>query len=202
MATRIGPKTRKSRRAGIRLFPKDDKIMTKRNYPPGIHGNSRQRISNFGQQLLEKQKAKWMYGLFERQFRNYYERAAVQKGQTGILRLQLLELRLDNVVFRLGFASTRPQARQMVSHGFVEVNGKSVNIPSYQVKVGDTVSIREKKRASKLIQSQKALLSKHKPQGWLKLDASALSGAVIDRPEMGEQEQVLNPQLIIEHYSR
>lgn len=191
-----------SRRAGTRLFPKDDKIMTKRNFPPGMHAHSRQRISNFGQQLLEKQKAKWMYGLFERQFRNYYERASVQKGQTGILLLQLLELRLDNVIFRLGFATTRPQARQMVSHGFVEVNGKKVNIPSYQVKVGDTVSIREKKRSSKLVQTQKILLSKHKTQGWLKLDANALTGSVIDRPDVAEIEQVLNPQLIIEHYSR
>lgn len=202
MATRIGPKTRLSRRVGIKLFPKDEKILTKRNFPPGMHTKSRRRISDFGSQLLEKQKAKWMYGLFERQFRKYYLRAARRPGETGLLLMMYLELRLDNVIYRLGFAQTRPQARQMVSHGFIQVNGKSVNIPSYEVKVGDVISVRKNKENKKLVQTAKAVIVKHKPVDWLQLDAKSLTGKVIDLPDEGSTEKVINPQLIIEHYSR
>lgn len=202
MATRIGPKTKKARRAGIRLQPKDDKIMTKRGYAPGMHGQSRRRISGYGQQLLEKQKAKWMYGIFERQFLKYYKKAAQTRGETGKLLLSILEKRLDNTVYRLGFASTRPQARQIVSHGFIEINGKKVNIPSYEVKIGEVITIRKSKQQSKLIQERKILLAKYKAPSWLHLDTGALTGKIVDEPDITETEQSISPQLIIEHYSR
>ena len=202
MATRIGPKTKKARRVGISLQPKDDKILTKRNFAPGMHGQSRRRISGFGQQLLEKQKAKWMYGIFERQFANYYKRASSKQGETGKQLLTFLELRLDNIIFRLGLASTRPQARQLVSHGFVEVNGKKVNIPSYEVKVGDIITIRKSKQQSKLIQERKLFLAKFKTSSWLHIEPASLTGKVIDTPDLTENLSQINPQLIIEHYSR
>ena len=202
MARYTGPKTKKSRRVGVRLFPKDEKILTKRNFPPGMHSQARRRISEFGQQLLEKQKTKWLYGILERQFRRYYQRAAKQKGRTGQLLLQYLESRLDNVVYRLGFASTRPQARQMVSHGFFEVNGKKINIPSYEVKVGDVISVRKSKQNSKLIQVQKAKLAKYKTPEWLQLDAKTLSGKMLSLPTEDSADVTINPQLIVEYYSR
>ncbi|OGE88188.1 MAG: 30S ribosomal protein S4 [Candidatus Doudnabacteria bacterium RIFCSPHIGHO2_01_FULL_50_11] len=203
MARHTGPKSRMSRRVGTRLFPKDEKIFTKRNFPPGIHGAaSRRRISGYGHQLLEKQKAKWMYGVLEKQFRGYYKKAAKKHGQTGSILLQLLETRLDNTVFRLGFATTRPQARQLVSHGFIEVNGKKVSIPSYQVKVGDQISIRESKAKSKNIENLKTIILKAQPPEWLQLDPRALSGRVLSVPARETLDATINPQLIIEHYSR
>src|ERR1051326_5322432 len=137
MARYTGPKIRQSRRFGEALTKKAEKYLAKRNYRAGQHGQNPQRVSEFGMQLREKQKAKIIYGLMERQFRRYYEVASKKVGATGDALMQLLELRLDNIVYRLGFAITRPQARQLVSHGFFEVNGHKVNIPSYSVKVGD-----------------------------------------------------------------
>jgi len=202
MARHTGPKSRLSRRVRARLFPKDDKILTKRNYPPGMHGQKRSRSSEYGVQLLEKQKAKWQYGLMEKQFRKYYEQAAKRKGQTGAQLIQYLEARLDNVVFRLGFAQTRPQARQIVSHGFIQVNGKKVSIPSYQVKAGDAVAVREGKKATKYMQIQKAIVAKHKAPDWLQLDGKNLSGKVVSLPTPESIDSEINTQLIVELYSR
>lgn len=203
MARHIGPKTRMSRRVGVRLFPKDDKIFAKRNFPPGMHGQGRRRLSGYGTQLLEKQKAKWMYGVLERQFRKYYEQAARSRGETGIKLLQFLETRLDNIVFRLGFSTTRPQARQLVSHGFFEVNGVKTDIPSYQVKVGDTIAVRGgRKKASKYFVNIEKYIAQHKPQEWLQLDAKALSGKLLSLPTPDMLDAAINTQMIIEHYSR
>src|SRR3989344_9558537 len=154
MARYTGPKIRQSRKFGEAFTKKAEKYLAKRNYRPGQHGQNPQRISEFGVQLREKQKAKVIYGLLERQFRRYYEIASKKVGATGDSLLQLLELRLDNIVFRLGMAQTRPQARQIVSHGFIEVNGKKVNIPSYEVKVGDEIKIREIKQKSQYVKNQ------------------------------------------------
>src|ERR1041384_4011495 len=152
MARHIGPKIRQSRRFGQALTTKAEKYLAKRNYRPGQHGQNTQRVSEFGMQLREKQKAKFTYGIMEKQFRRYYEKASKKIGITGDALLQMLEMRLDNVVFRLGFGKTRAQARQLVSHGFFNVNGKKVNIPSFQLKVGDEVAVRENKKKSKYMQ--------------------------------------------------
>lgn len=202
MARHIGPKSRLSRRVGYKLFPKDDKIFTKRNYPPGMHGQGRHRISGYGARLLEKQKAKWMYGILERQFRRYYENAAKNPGQTGVLLIQSLETRLDNVVYRLGFAQTRPQARQLVSHGAFEVNDKKASTPSYQLSPGDVITVRESKRGNKYFETAKITLAKYQPPSWLDLNAQKLSGKVITKPLAEDFDGSINPQLIIEFYSR
>lgn len=202
MARYTGPKSKKSRRVATRLFPKDDKIFTKRNFPPGMHGQGRRRISGFGAQLLEKQKAKWLYGIQERQFRKYHERASKKRSQTGLLLMQFLETRLDNVIYRLGFAQTRPQARQLVLHGFIEVNGKKINIPSYEVRVGDSISVRDSKKNKKNIQIQKAMIVKHKPPVWLQLDEKNMMGKLLGQPSFENLDSTINPQLIIEYYSR
>ncbi|MCL5435529.1 MAG: 30S ribosomal protein S4, partial [Patescibacteria group bacterium] len=188
MARHIGPKSRKSRRVLTRLFPKDDKILAKRNFPPGMHSNARRRISGYGTQLLEKQKAKWMYGVLERQFRRYYARAAKNKGQTGFLLLQYLETRFDNVIYRMGMAQTRPQARQLASHGFFLVNGHPVNIPSYEVKSGDEIRVRPSRVSSKYIQNQMAYLAKYKGPDWLTFDNKEMKGRVLSLPQQADFE--------------
>lgn len=197
-----GPKTRLARRAGEALREKDAKYLQKRNYPPGAHGQSRRRISEYGEHLLEKQKAKWIYGVAERQFRTYATAARRKKEQTGTALLEFLELRLDNVVYRLGFGSSRAGARQLVSHGFITVNGKRVDIPSYRVSVGDTVAVAESKKTSKLVQQMAPRLKEHKPLEWLDLSAAALSGKVLSRPTADNAGSTLRMALIIEHYSR
>ncbi|MBX4188064.1 MAG: 30S ribosomal protein S4, partial [Candidatus Doudnabacteria bacterium] len=141
MARHIGPKIKPSRRFGEALTTKAEKYLAKRPYRPGQHGQNPMRSSEFGLQLREKQKAKIIYGVMEKQFRRYYEKASKKVGVTGDALLQMLEMRLDNVVFRIGFATTRAQARQLVSHGFFEINGKKVNIPSYEVKVGEQIKV-------------------------------------------------------------
>src|SRR5258708_31713982 len=148
MARYTGPKIKQSRKFGQAFTKKAEKYLAKRNYRPGQHGQNPQRVSEYGMQLREKQKAKVIYGLLERQFRRYYEIASKKVGVTGDALLQLLESRLDNVAYRMGFAQTRPQARQLVSHGFLEVNDQKVNIPSYQVKVGDEIRLRTGKKNS------------------------------------------------------
>ena len=202
MARHIGPKTRLARRVGAALLPKDEKILTKRNFRPGMHGQKRIRVSQYGQQLLEKQKAKWTYGIFEKQFRNYYERAAAAKGMTGELLIQYLEKRLDNVVFRLGFAATRPQARQLVSHGFFQVNGKKVNIPSYEVSIGDVIKVKESKVKSKYMITQKALMAQVQTPEWLSLNSKEMSGKVTSFPTAELSGASIQTQLIVELYSR
>lgn len=197
-----GPKTRLARRVGEALREKDVKYMQKRGYPPGMHGQSRRRISEYGVQLLEKQKAKWLYGVAERQFRRYVEAANRKPETTGSVLLEILELRLDNIVYRLGLASSRAQARQVVGHGFITVNGKRVDIPSYGVKVGDSVAVAENKRVSRLIQQLVPKLREHKPQEWLHLDAQSMSGKILSRPTNDNTGSTLRMELIIEHYSR
>lgn len=199
---RTGPKTKLARRLGEPLRDKDAKYLVKRNYPPGMHGQSRRRISEFGQQLAEKQKAKWIYAVAERQFRRYVSDATRNPGTTGDVLLKLLELRLDNVVYRLGFAASRAGGRQLVSHGYFQVNGKKVNIPSYRVRIGDEISVPEKKRASKYIEILLPKLKEHKPQEWLQLDAKNLSGKVLAAPTFDNTGSTLRMELVIEHYSR
>ena len=202
MARDTGPKIRHSRRFGEALSKKAEKYLAKRNYRPGQHGQNPQRVSEFGMQLREKQKAKIIYGVLEKQFRRYYESASKKVGVTGDALLQLLEMRLDNVVFRLGFAQTRPQARQIVSHGFFDVNGKKVNIPSYSVKVGDEVKIREVKKNSTYVKNLVPVLASAKTVEWLSLEPKSMSGKVLSKPSREQLDASLNTQLIVEYYSR
>lgn len=202
MARHTGPKIRASRKFGVALTTKAEKYLARRNYRPGQHGQNPQRVSEYGVQLREKQKAKAIYGIMEKQFRIYYQKASKKVGITGDALLQMLELRLDNVVFRLGFATTRAQARQLVSHGFFNINGKKVNIPSYQVKVGDEIAVREGKRKSKYMQNIAQLLANAKTVEWLSLDAEKYSGRVLSVPSRDQIDSSINSQLIVEHYSR
>jgi small subunit ribosomal protein S4 len=197
-----GPKVKRARRLGFAFTDKDAKILQKRNFPPGQHGQNRNRISEYGMQLREKQKAKINYGVTERQFFRYFEKASSKKGVTGDYLLQMLELRLDNVVYRLGFAATRAQARQLVNHGFFEVNGKKVDIPSYATRPGDVISVRENKKNSKYMQVQKEILKAFKPQDWVELKAADLSGKVLSNPTPEQIGNLIDTQLIVEHYSR
>lgn len=202
MGRYTGPKIKLSRKFGEALSPKADKYLAKRNYRPGMHGSSPRRVSEFGMQLREKQKAKAIYGIMERQFRRYYEKANKKVGVTGDALLQMLEMRLDNVVYRLGFGSSRPQARQLVGHGFFEVNGKKVNIPSYPVRVGDEVSVTESKRNSIYIKNTIPVLNNTKTVEWLSLEPKSLSGKVLSVPNREQVENTINTQLIVEYYSR
>ena len=197
-----GPKAKKARRLGMAFTAKDAKILQKRNFAPGVHGQGRSRLSEYGLQLREKQKAKISYGVMERQFLNYFNKALSQPGVTGDNLLKMLELRLDNLVFRLGFAETRAQARQLVSHGFFEVNAKKVDIPSYSVKVGYTLSVRPAKQKSKYIETVKEKIKNFKPQEWVELNVPKLSGKVLTQPTPDAIGNVINTQLIVEHYSR
>lgn len=197
-----GPKSKKARRLGMAFTTKDAKVLQKRSYAPGQHGQSRGRLSEYGMQLREKQKAKVNYGVQERQFAKYFERALKQTGVTGDNLLRLLEMRLDNIVFRLGFAETRAQARQLVNHGFFEVNAKKVDIPSFTVKVGDVVAVRQVKHKSGYMEKLKEKLKSFKTQEWVEVDAQKLSGKVLTQPTPDMIGNVINTQLIVEHYSR
>lgn len=197
-----GPKVKKARRLGMAFTAKDAKILQKRSTPPGQHGASRVRLSEYGLQLREKQKAKINYGVQEKQFLRYFDKALKQAGVTGDNLLKLLELRLDNVVYRLGFAETRAQARQLVNHGFFEVNGKKVDIPSFACKPGDLVKVRANKQDSKYIQAAKEKMKSFKSQEWLDLQIKDLGGKVISTPTPEQIENQINTQLIVEHYSR
>src|SRR4051812_23720226 len=177
-----GPKAKKARRLGMAFTPKDAKVLQRRNFAPGQHGQNRVRLSEYGLQLREKQKAKISYGILERQFSNYFNKALKQPGVTGDNLLKMLEMRLDNVVFRLGFAETRAQARQLVSHGFFEVNSKKVDIPSFNVKVGDNVSIRTGKQKSGYVEKLKEKIKNFKPQDWVETNSLKLSGKVLTQP--------------------
>ncbi len=160
------------------------------------------RKTEYGTQLAEKQLAKKTYGLRERQFSNYYHKAIRQQGDTGMLMQQLLETRLDNVIYRLGFAITRPQARQMVNHGMFQVNGKKVNIPSYQVKLKDEITLKASKADGKLFSDLNERLQKFQPASWLHLDLAKRTGKVLAKPEGAELENIFNPRLIVEFYSK
>src|ERR1700722_1601346 len=203
MARYTGPKAKKARRFGEPFTTKDAKVLAKRNYRPGVHGQGRPgRVSEYGTQLREKQKAKWTYGVMEKQFRRYFEEARKKKTVTGDTLLQMLEMRLDNVVYRLGFAETRAQARQLVSHGFFTVNAKNVDIPSYRTKVGEVVAVRAGKKPSKYMEAQKQKMKNAKTQDWVELNANELSGKVLSVPSLEQIDNKINTQLIVEYYSR
>ncbi len=199
-----GPIVRLSRRLGTMLFShgkSKQKAYEKKPYKPGEHGQKRfGQLSEYNKQLREKQKARALYGISEKQSRKYYALATKSDGITGVNYMQLLEQRLDNVVFRAGFASTRPQARQIVSHGLVVINGKRAKTPSIQVKVGDKFEIREKSKGSKLFEEAKA--TKQKTPKWLKSEGKSLKGEVIALPDADDIEKVVQNQLITEFYSK
>lgn len=201
MARYIGPKSKIARRFKEPLFG-PDKALEKRNYPPGQHGQTRKRAkqSEYAVQLSEKQKAKFTYGLLERQFAKTFNKAAIMKGITGENLLKLLEARLDNTVFRLGIAKTRSAARQFVSHRHITVNGEVVNIPSYQLKQGDVVAIREKSKSLEAIND--SLASRSNKFSWLQWDATALSGTFLGYPEREQIPENIKEQLIVELYSK
>lgn len=210
MARYTGPVCRICRREGMKLFLKGERCYTpkcsidRRNYPPGQHGQARRRNpSEYGLQLREKQKVRRIYGIGERPFRNYYFEAARRKGVTGEILLQLLELRLDNVVFRLGFASSRPEARQLVRHGHFAVNGHKVDIPSYQCKVGDEISLRQRSSSSVKFKDIRELAAQHTSPAWLEKNAETLSAKVLAVPRREDIDDIpIAEHLIIERYSR
>ena len=201
MARYIGPKTRISRKFGEPLFGAD-KNFEKKNYPPGQHGinKRRKKPSEYGIQLAEKQKAKYTYGVLEKQFRNTFEKASSKKGVTGTVLLQLIEARLDNVVYRFGMAPTRAAARQLVSHRHITVNGELVNIPSYSVRPGDVISVREKSKSLEVITD--AVASRANRYNWLEWDQEKMSGRFMAYPERSEIPENINEQLIVELYSK
>ena len=201
MARYTGPKTKIARKFGEAIFGAD-KVLQKKNYPPGQHGqNRRRKISEYGTQLREKQKVKYMYGVLERQFRNLFDKAARTKGITGEVLLQLLESRLDNIVYRLGIAPTRPAARQLVLHKHVTVNGKVVNIPSYQVKPGDVVAVREKSKSLEVIEDALAGFN-HSKYPWIEWDERVKGGKFLHMPERIDIPENIKEQLIVELYSK
>ena len=201
MARYTGPKSRIARKFGEPIFG-PDKAQARRNYAPGQHGNSRKRkTSEYGTQLREKQKAKYTYGVLEKQFRNLFAKATRTKGITGEVLLQLLESRLDNVVYRLGFAPTRAAARQLVSHKHIVVNGSVVNIPSYQVKAGDVVAVREKAKSLEVIEASLSGFN-HSKYPWIEFDAASKSGKFLHMPDRADIPENIKEQLIVELYSK
>ena len=201
MARYTGPKTRIARKFGEAIFG-PDKVLTKKNYPPGQHGvNRRKKTSEYGIQLREKQKAKYTYGVLERQFRNLFEKASRTKGIKGEVLLQLLEARLDNVVFRMGIASSRPAARQLVLHRHIVVDGKVVNIPSFSVKPGQIVGVREKSKSLEVIGDSLSGFN-HSKYPWIEWDQNSLSGKFLHLPERADIPENIKEQLIVELYSK
>ena len=201
MARYTGPKTRIARKFGEAIFGAD-KVLSKRNYPPGQHGNSRRRkTSEYGVMLAEKQKAKYTYGVLERQFRNMFEKAASASGITGEILLQNLECRLDNVVYRLGIAPTRSAARQLVSHKHIVVDGKVVNIASYAVKPGQLIGVREKSKSLEVIADALAGFN-HSKYPWIEWDDASKSGKLLHKPERADIPENIKEQLIVELYSK
>jgi len=206
MARYLGPKCKLSRREGTDLFLKsgvralDSKC--KAEAAPGMHGARRGRLSDYGLQLREKQKVRRIYGVLERQFRGYYKEAARRKGATGENLLQLLEGRLDNVVYRMGFGATRAEARQVVSHRSITVNGQVVNVASYQVQAGDVVAVREKAKAQLRIKNALDLAAQRAPVEWVEVDATKMEGTFKALPERSDLSADINEQLIVELYSK
>ena len=202
MARYTGPRTRISRRFGIPLFG-PDKYLERRNYGPGVHGpKSRRKHTDYGLGLIEKQKLRYFYGLMERQFRGVYEKALKRRGVTGEQMLQILETRLDNVVYHLGFAITRAAARQMVSHGHVKVNARKVNVPSYCLKVNDVIEVRETNVSRQLATKNLELSTSKVVPDWLSLSKDAFKGVVMRIPTRDEIQPIANEQAIVEFYSR
>lgn len=207
MARYTGPVCRLCRREGVKLYLKGEKCysdkcpVVKRATPPGQHGASRRKPTEYAIQLREKQKARRFYGVLEKQFERYYAMATRKKGVTGEVLLQTLERRLDNVVYRMGFAASRAEARQIVKHSHIEVNGRKVNIPSYLVREGDVVAVRESSREHKRIKELAAAAPRTVP-AWLSVDHEALRGTVLRLPNRDEIDTPVQEQLIVEYYSR
>ncbi|MDQ5853800.1 MAG: 30S ribosomal protein S4 [Chloroflexota bacterium] len=212
MARYTGPVCKLCRREGVKLMLKGERCLSpkcaieRRNFPPGQHGQNyrRRQMSDFGVQLREKQKVRRIFGVLEKQFQRHFDTAARMKGITGANLLQVLERRLDNVVYRLGFADSRPQARQIVRHGHFVVNGRKTNIPSFLVKVGDEISVRPESRSRTYFRDLDAsgVLRKKAIPEWLSLDPDALAGRVLRLPERSEMDLAVNEQLVAEWYSR
>jgi small subunit ribosomal protein S4 len=206
MARSIGQKCKLSRREGTDLFLKsgvralDSKCKAETN--PGVHGARRGRLSDYGLQLREKQKVRRIYGVLEKQFRGYYKEADRRKGATGVNLLQLLEGRLDNVVYRMGFGSTRAEARQIVSHRSITVNGQVVNIASFQVNAGDVVAVREKAKNQLRIKAALELAAQRAPVEWIEVDSAKMEGTYKSIPERSDLSSEINEQLIVELYSK
>ena len=201
MARYTGPKSKIARKFGEPIFG-EDKVLSKKNYAPGQHGaNRRRKTSEYGKQLLEKQKAKYTYGVLEKQFRNLFEKAERTKGVTGEVLLQLLEARLDNVVYRLGIAPTRDAARQLVSHRHITVNGSVLNIPSYSVKPGDVIAVREKSKYLEVIADALAGFN-HSKYPWIEWDESIKGGKFLHLPQREDIPENIKEQAIVELYSK
>jgi small subunit ribosomal protein S4 len=201
MARYTGPKTKIARKFQEPIFG-PDKVLTKKNYPPGQHGNSRKRkTSEYGLQLREKQKAKYTYGVLEKQFRNMFDKASRSKGITGEVLLQLLESRLDNIVFRLGLSPTRSGARQLVSHRHVVVDGKVVNIPSYSVKPGQVVGMRERSKSLEVVMDALSGFN-HSKYPWIEWAQESVSGKLLHYPDRADIPENIKEQLIVELYSK
>lgn len=200
------------RREGQKLFLKGDRCLgpkcaiDNRSYPPGIHGKKatfRRKQSDFGMQLREKQKARRVYGVMEKQFRRYFQEASRRKGLTGVVLLSILESRLDNAVYRLGFADSRAQARQLVRHGHFDVNGRKTDIPSYLVRPGDVISVRSSSRSKTYFKDRTQIMQGNvSAPAWLNLNLAEMSGSVVSEPSREDVEIPLNEQLIVEYYSR
>jgi small subunit ribosomal protein S4 len=206
MARYRGPVGKVSRRLGIGITEKGQRVLNKRPFPPGQHGPSarRRQVSDYGLQLQEKQKARYVYGLLERQFRRLFDQANRQSGVTGEHLLSLLERRLDNVVYRLGMANTRAQARQLVNHGHITVDGRKTNIPSFSVRVGNVIAVRLESRRRTYFRDlqEQGDFQRYRPPEWLRLNAADFSGEVVALPRREDAEQGINEQLIVEFYSR
>src|SRR6187401_3839313 len=206
MARMIAPRCKQCRRENMKLFLKGERCLTekcaieRRAYPPGEHGRGRTKQSEYLLQLREKQKARRYYGILERQFRSYYEKASQRSGITGENLLRMLELRLDNVVYRLGFAASRAQSRQLIRHGHFQVNGRRMNIPSFQVRPDHVVSMKPRSSAEQVIRDATDLTASVSP--WLQADHDNLTGKVLKLPERGEIDTPVQEQLIVELYSK
>jgi small subunit ribosomal protein S4 len=203
MARYTGPKSRISRRFGVALFG-PSKALERKNYPPGMHGpkGSRRKQSDYATALAEKQKLRYQYGLMERQFRRYFETALRKRGVTGETLLQMLETRLDNVVYRLGFANSRSAARQLVAHGHVTVNNHKVNVSSYNLKAGDVIAIKERPGSRRLVTRNLELTQIQPVPDWLVADKDQFQGKVMRIPSREEIAPIVNEQLVVELYSR
>jgi small subunit ribosomal protein S4 len=203
MARYTGPKSKISRRYGVPLFG-PTKALERKNYPPGMHGpkGARRKLSDYATALAEKQKLRFQYGLMERQFRRYFETALRKRGVTGETLLQMLETRLDNVVYRLGFANSRSAARQLVSHGHVLVNNRKVNVASYNLRAGDLVTVKDRPSSRRLATRNLELTQIHTVPDWLVLDKDQFQGKVVRIPSREEIAPIVNEQLVVELYSR
>jgi small subunit ribosomal protein S4 len=202
MARYKGPRVRISRRFGIPMFG-PTKYLERRNYPPGVHGpKSRRKLTDYGMGLVEKQKLRYYYGLLERQFRGVYEKALKRRGVTGEQMLQILETRLDNVVYHLGFGTTRAAARQMVGHGHVRVNGRKVSIPSYALKVNDTITVKDTTVSRQMATKALELSTSRSVPEWLSLNKEEFKGVVMRIPTRDEINPIANEQAVVEFYSR